>query len=301
MKRVTERKKRPAPTVTNGKVKLLGGSRQLSALLAIAEAASQSLDTEKIINDTLRKALEVLHFDVGYIRTLVPGTTNLVVRAALGFSPSDSLNPLVPLQSPPYGLVSTIVFETREPYTSTNVRKDPNFRTRSLERAGVASVIVVPIMSRERVMGIMTVCSRKFHRFSKQEISLLKAFGFQLGMALENAELYDEARSGKFYIENLLEHAGDAIVSTDADDTILSWNRAAEVIFGYTKEEVIGKSLAILAPQNHPTELVDLRTKVELTGPMRSLEVRRKRKDGSIFNVALAVSATKDKDGKVIG
>lgn len=301
MKRITLRKKRSALSDTNHRRRLLGGTRQLAALLAIAEAASQSLNTDKILNATLDKSLELLRFDVGYIRTLVPGTANLAVRASRGFSSSDSLTLLVPLQSPPYGLVSTIVFRTREPYTSTDIRKDSNFNARSLEKAGVISVIVVPIMSKDRVLGIMTVCSRRLHRFSKQEVALLKAFGFQLGMALENAELYDEMRSGKFYIENLVENAGDAIVSTDAQDKIHGWNRAAEVIFGYSKEEVLGANLAILAPQNHPTELLDLRTKVELTGPMRNLEVRRKRKDGSIFNVALAVSPIKDNEDHAIG
>jgi PAS domain S-box-containing protein len=301
MKRITTRKTRSALPDANPRRRLLGGTRQLSALLTIAEAASQSLDTDKILNDTLEKSLEILRFDVGYIRTLVPGTANLVVRASRGFSSSDSLSLLVPLQSPPYGRVSTIVFQTREPYASRDVRADSNFQARSLEKAGVVSLIVVPIMSKTRVLGIMTVCSRKIHRFSKQEVALLKAFGFQLGMALENAELYNEMRSGKSYIENLVETAGDAIVSTDAEDRIVGWNRAAEVIFGYAKEEVLGQNLAILAPQSHPTELVDLRTKVELTGPMRNLEVRRKRKDGSVFNVALAVSAIKDSGDQTIG
>ena len=301
MKRITARKARSALPDANSRRRLLGGTRQLSALLAIAEAASQSLDTDKILNDTLDKSLEILRFDVGYIRTLVPGTANLVVRASRGFSSSDSLSLLIPLQSPPYGLVSTIVFKTREPYTCTDIRKDANFKARSLEKAGVISLIVVPIMSKERVLGIITVCSRRFHRFSKHEVALLKAFGFQLGMALENAELYDEMRSGKFYIENLVENAGDAIVSTDCQDKILGWNRAAEVIFGYGKDEVLGENLTILAPQNHPTELADLRIKVELTGPMRNLEVRRKRKDGSVFNVALAVSPIKDNEDRTIG
>jgi hypothetical protein len=49
---------------------LLGRTRELAALLAISQTATQSLETEKILNDTLDKSLEILDFDVGYIRTL---------------------------------------------------------------------------------------------------------------------------------------------------------------------------------------------------------------------------------------
>jgi len=49
---------------------LLGRTRELAALLAISQTATQSLETDKILNDTLDKSLEILDFDVGYIRTL---------------------------------------------------------------------------------------------------------------------------------------------------------------------------------------------------------------------------------------
>lgn len=267
----------------------------LSALLTIAETATQSLQPEKILNDTLDKALEILDFDVGSVRVLDATSKNTLFRIDRGFRRAENY------VSRNEHRIERLMIATKEPHISPDIRKDPVHKSQSMEREGVIAAAHAPIMSKKRVFGSLTVGSRRLHRFSKLEIDLLKAFGFQLGMALENAELYDEMRSGKFYIENLVENAGDAIVSTDAQDKILGWNRAAEVIFGYSKEEVLGANLAILAPQNHPTELLDLRTKVELTGPMRNLEVRRKRKDGSIFNVALAVSPIKDNEEHTIG
>ena len=279
----------------------LGRTLQLSALLTIAETASQSLDTNKILSDTLDKSLEILHFDVGYVRTLVPGTKDLVVRTARGFSSLESLAPVVPLHEPPHGLVSTTVFETRKPYISIDIRKDPNFQARSLERERVISIIVVPIVSKKRVLGIMAVCSRKFHRFSKGETNLLKAFGSQLGVALENAELYDEVNKGKTYIENLFENAGDAILSTDMEDRILTWNHGAEVIIGYRKEEIIGEHLSILLPPERFHELADMRAKVQLSGALRDIEVQSKRKDGVMIYLSLSVSPITDVEGKIVG
>lgn len=127
------------------------------------------------------------------------------------------------------------------------------------------------------------------------------AFGSQLGAALENAELYDEVNKAKAYVENLVESAGDAIISTDTEDRILTWNRGAQVIFGYGKEEAIGQGLALLLPPGRLKEPEEIRNKVRITGVVRNLEVPRKRKDDTIIQVALAVSPIHDTTGNVIG
>ena len=277
-----------------------GRSKTLSALLAIAETATQALDPEKILGDTLHKSLEILRFDIGYIRILDPQTGNVVVRASQGLKAREHPSRTVALHEPQRH-IANIIFETRKPYICPDVRKNATFRNRTMEREGVISAVYIPIMSKKRVLGTMALGSRKQRKFSREKIHLVSAFGFQLGMALENAELYDELRKGKIYIESLVENAGDAIVSTDRKDLILTWNRGAEVIFGYSKEEALGQSLAIVIPPAKSTHLEELRSKVEFTGAIRNLEVSRKRKDGVIIDVALAVSPLKDKEGQVTG
>ena len=275
-------------------------SGSLSALLAIAETATQSLDTEKILNDTLDKSLEILGFDLGYIRILEPETGNVSIRTARGLRTPEHPSKSVPLDSSRRH-IANIIFETRKPYVCSDVRKDPTFKNRTMEREGVISAVYIPIASKKRVLGTLAVGSRKRRNFSQEKIGLLTVFGSQLGAALENAQLYDEVRKGKTYIENLVENAGDAIISTDMEDRILNWNRGAEVIFNYGKEEAVGKSLAILLPPGRFEELEDIRSKVQLAAVIRNLEVQRKRKDGVIIDVALAVSPIHDGTGNVIG
>ena len=280
---------------------LLRRTRELSALLAVAKTATQSLDAKKILNDTLDTSLEILGFEVGYIRILDPETQSLVVRAARGLSSPEFLSTVVPLESP-HRSISKIVFETREPYISSNIQKERRFRHGFMAKEGtVSAAVFVPIMSKNRFMGMMMVGSPKPHRFSKDEIDLLMAFGSQLGVALDNVQLYEEVREGKVYIENLVENAGDAVISIDLQDLILSWNRGAEVIFGYRKEDVVGKGLGILIPEAYPEESEEIRTKVQQMGVIRNLEARRKRKDGVIVDVALTVSPIYDNAGRIIG
>jgi PAS domain S-box-containing protein len=156
-------------------------------------------------------------------------------------------------------------------------------------------------MSKNRFLGMMMVGSFNSYTFSQYEVDLLMAFGSQLGSALENAQLYDEVSKGKTYIENLVENAGDVIVSTDMEDRILTWNRGAQIILGYNKEEVIGKHLSILLPPERFYALEEIRAKVEISGALRDVEVRSKKKDGNMIDLSLSVSPIRDVEGKIVG
>ncbi|MGH7773294.1 MAG: sensor histidine kinase [Candidatus Binatia bacterium] len=175
------------------KEKLRGRTGELSALLTIAETTAQSLDTEKILRDTLDKSLEILGFDVAFIRILDPKTGNLVVRIARGFYSPEFLTNIVPIDSVRRN-VASLIFETREPYVSRDIRKDPRFKNRTMVQAGLVSAVWVPVMSKNRVLGVLVVGSKRVHKFSKREINLLKAFGSQLGVALDHAQLYERLR-----------------------------------------------------------------------------------------------------------
>ena len=166
----------------------------------------------------------------------------------------------------------------------------------------MVSAAYIPILSKtKRVFGTLAVGSRKSRKFSKEKINLLQTFGAQLGMALENAQLYDEVSKGKTYIENLVENAGDAILSTDLEDRILSWNRGAEAILGYRKEEIIGKHLSALLPPERLHELAERRAQVEMSGALRDVEVLTKREDGDTIYLSLSVSPITDAEGNIVG
>jgi PAS domain S-box-containing protein len=275
--------------------------RYLRALLTIADTATQSLSTDRILNDTLDKSLEVLGFDVGYIRILDPEKKTMVVRASKGLTASSSDSKVVYVEDPSRRHIANILFETQKTYISPDVRKDQTFKNRTMEKQGVISAAYIPIMSKtKRVLGTLAVGSRKRRKFSKEKINLLQTFGAQLGMALENARLYDEIAKGKAYIENLVENAADVIICTDLNDLILTWNRGAEVILGYGKEEVIGEHLSILLPPERFHELEEMRAKVQNYGPVRDIEVRAVRKGGFMIYLSLSVSPIRDADGKIV-
>lgn len=176
------------------KKELLGRTRDLAALLAISQTATQSLETEKILNDTLDRSLEILDFDVGYIRTLDAEKKNLIVRVARGLSSPEFLGTTFPLDSPD-PIVGKTVFKTQKPYIGTDIRKNPEFKSRTMEREGVISLAMVPIVSKQCAMGFLAVGSKRFHKFTKDEVRLLLAFSSQLAGALANAQLFDTVQA----------------------------------------------------------------------------------------------------------
>ena len=93
----------------------------------------------------------------------------------------------------------------------------------------------------------------------------------------------------------------DAIISKDLDGVILSWNRAAERLYGYTAEEAIGKPVAMLIPPGHDDEEPEILARIRSGQSIDHYETVRMHKDGTLIDVSLTVSPVKDFDGRIMG
>src|SRR3954447_13361424 len=120
---------------------------------------------------------------------------------------------------------------------------------------------------------------------------------------METASQLTPARDST--VQNLLaaivESSADAIISEDLDGRIETWNRAAERLFGYSAEEVIGKPVSILAPPERTNEMPEILARVRRGERVENYETVRQRKDGSTLHVALTVSPIRDSSGLIIG
>ena len=99
----------------------------------------------------------------------------------------------------------------------------------------------------------------------------------------------------------IIESSDDAIISKDLNGIIMSWNDGAERVFGYTAEEVIGKSVTILIPTGRADEEPYILERIRSGEKVDHYETVRRRKDGSEIDISLTVSPVRDKSGKVIG
>ena len=93
----------------------------------------------------------------------------------------------------------------------------------------------------------------------------------------------------------------DAILSKDLDGIIVTWNRGAERLFGYTAEEAIGQSIMILIPPDRHDEEIEILERIRRGEHTDHYETVRQRKDGSAVEVSLTVSPVKNTEGGIIG
>lgn len=95
--------------------------------------------------------------------------------------------------------------------------------------------------------------------------------------------------------------SGEAIISATVDGTILTWNRGAELLYGYSADEIVGRSASLLAPPSHSNEIPDLIRRVAAGERVQIAETVRRRKDGSLIDVTATVSPIFDQHGSVVG
>lgn len=99
----------------------------------------------------------------------------------------------------------------------------------------------------------------------------------------------------------LLESSDDAIIGTDLGGVICSWNRAAERLYGYTSEEVTGRSMAVVFPDDRLHELATVLERVKDGQRVEQHETVQQAKDGHLVDVSLTVSPVREAAGSIVG
>lgn len=106
----------------------------------------------------------------------------------------------------------------------------------------------------------------------------------------------DESR---FRLAAIVNSADDAIISKDLDGIVLTWNRGAEKIFGYTAEEMIGQSILCLFPDELKHEEDELLRKMRAGERIDHYETVRKKKNGQSVDISVTISPIRDETGNV--
>ena len=99
----------------------------------------------------------------------------------------------------------------------------------------------------------------------------------------------------------IVESSEDAIISKDLNAIVTSWNLAAERMFGYTSDEMIGQSIRTIIPADHQSEEDDVLARLRRGESVKHFETVRRRKDGSLVPVSLSISPIRAENGVVVG
>ncbi len=287
-------------------VALQKAHRRLSVLYAIDRAASQSLNLNEILGEALNATMQALKVDAIGIYFLEQDGENMTLLKHCGLPKKFVEN----VQRIKLGEgVSGRAVAERKPVV-LNVSEYPTKRLVSLIiEEGFQTIAGTPLLSGGKVFGSIILGTKRINAFPPEEIELMASVGMQLGLAIQNALLYEkvqkelaERKKAEEKYRNLFDNAYDAIITTDLEDRFTSWNKAAEKLFGWTAQEVTGKKLtALIVPEDVRSERDEI-VHNALTGmTFTGIETVRLRKDGTMMDVSLTISPILNGDKKVIG
>ncbi len=188
-------------------------TKELAALNAVAQTASRSLELDAMLTATLDKALELLEFESGatYLKDFETGELRMACHRGL----SEPFRRVVAK-----GIISARAAESANPIIVDDLSEEPDAPKEVVEE-GYRSLASIPLVSKGQVRGVLTVASRQLHRFRQQDVDLLLSIGHHIGVAVENANLYEGAKSRLAQL-TALQETTRAVASTLELDILLS-------------------------------------------------------------------------------
>ncbi len=161
----------------------------------------------------------------------------------------------------------------------------------------VASYLAVPVGGRGKVHGGLFLGHPEPGVFTQESEEIVAGIAAHAAIAIDNAHLYQAGTRLAAVVETSI----DAIISKDLNGVITTWNKGAERLFGYTADEMIGKSIAIVIPADRHDEESRILDRIRRGQRIEHFETVRVRKDGTLVEVSLGVSPLVDVDGVVVG
>ena len=110
-----------------------------------------------------------------------------------------------------------------------------------------------------------------------------------------------QAEEARARLAAIVESSDDAIVSKDLNGIIMTWNKGAERLFGYTAQEAVGQSITMLIPPERSNEETGILERIRRGESVEHYETVRRRKDGALLDISLTISPVIDSNQKIIG
>ena len=168
----------------------------------------------------------------------------------------------------------------------------------------IRAAAFIPIVEDGRLIGKFMAYHRSPHDFIDTELDVALALARLLGFSLSRLTA-DEVRRGaerdRRHLAAIVESSDDAIVSKTLEGTIQTWNGGAERLFGYRKEEAVGRPITLLIPSDRQGEEPRILERIKAGEHIRHFETVRRRKDGSLIDISLTISPIRDRTGRIVG
>jgi len=168
-----------------------GPYENIEVLNTLSAGISQSPHLSAALDAALERLLEITEADIGSIHLLDPITKDLVLTASRGVTQSFVYNEQ---RIPTGACLCGLAARTGEVVVSDDLSQDERLSRSACRDERFGSMISVPLRSRDKTYGILTLYSRRTHAFSGSNRHLLVGISHHIGVAIENSQLYSRAK-----------------------------------------------------------------------------------------------------------
>jgi len=264
--------------------------KRLATLNAISSMLSRSLELEQVQSSALDMVMEVMEVEVALIFSLDEEAQELRLTAYDGVS--DKFARDVDRMKLGEGFNGRVA-QTGQPMIVENASGDPRLTRQIVRQEKIVAQLIVPLRARGLVVGTLCVANRRPRQFLPEEVDLLTAIGSQIGITVENVQLYRSQQLIAKQYRDIFENASDAIWVHDLEGNILAANDACRQLTGYPLEELSSMNSVRLFLERDQECIKDMEGNLlEGEAVDHPCEVKLVKKDGTEVIIELTTNLT---------
>lgn len=224
-------------------------SAELATLNDIAAAVTSSLNTREVYHLVMEKLNEYFQVDAGSLLMVDPETDELVFVMTLEAGEEKLFGVRVPRGK---GIVGHVA-ETQHYAIVDDAQHDPRFFANVSDSVGyvVQTILCVPIVIKGRTIGVIELLNKRDGHFTEEEANRLTRMAATIGVAIENARLFQQVTTVRDRVEAIVNSTADGILMADMHGTVVTANPMAAQLFGLRTEALFGQRLDSLLAELH--------------------------------------------------
>jgi len=295
-----------SPATLDGQAKTAPGD-QSARLQEISTLLIQEGNLETLYERVLDAAISLMSADMGTMQKYYPEQRELQLLATRGFHPESAVfwGRVNRDSATSCGMALSLGHRVIVPDVESSDFMASTADLIVSRRSGLRAGQSTPLVSRSgRLLGMISTYWRKPHHPTEHELRLLDVLARQAADLIERIQVETALRESEQrlrWLASIVESSYDAIISTNIERIITTWNNAAGQLYGYTSAEVIGQPVAILIPPDRHHEEPTILQRIKRGERIKNYETVRQRKDGTLFDVSMTISPVKNAEGKVVG
>ena len=265
--------------------------QQLLALQEISRKTSSTINLKKLLGVISASAMKITKASSCALLLVATTTSTCRVASQIGYEGLDTARFRMKVGQGIAGWVAA----NGVPLLVRDVSREPRYVEAIKE---VRSELAVPLISENKVLGVLNVDSVNQAAFSEDDLKLLVIYAGHTASLIKNARLYGQVMTERNFRENILESSPNSVIAVNMKKEITSINRRTEELFRLKRKHALGQKAAEVFGEEI-VQLVDLA--IDQDDLIDYKEIRKSRKDGSQLTLGITSSWLRDHQGNRIG